>query len=258
MFVLVYTYFVLLLYSHEQLYIHICIQNHNNAIKTSGHSSLEKNIPLTLMKGLCMRGSLRPNKDCNIVTPTLLATGAFLSRSPELLNRGPGGPASLGTLVLIPASSLQLTDFLSSPGLYNCSTITFFLWASQIALNSTRPRSRLYPDIPRPDAPIIYTGTFLILTAWPGRRSICNIAISYYPCPLLLGMVLPVRVQYMVQIDLFRTYLYCSVGISMGGEQRQCVTRSVRHMSEGVKVNMKKQRKHFISFQAFNYEHLGL
>ena len=31
----------------------------------------------------------------------------------------------------------------------------------------------LYPDIPRPDAPVIYTGAFPILTAWPG--SICYI-----------------------------------------------------------------------------------
>ena len=34
-------------------------------------------------------------------------------------------------LVLSTASYLQLTDFLSSPGLYNCSTPTFFLQASQ-------------------------------------------------------------------------------------------------------------------------------
>ena len=37
---------------------------------------------------------------------------------------------------------------------------------------STRPRSRLYPDIPRPDAPVIYTGAFPVLTAWLG--SLCN------------------------------------------------------------------------------------
>ena len=80
------------------------------------------------------------------------------------------GPASLwaGSLYRI----LTPTDFfLSSPGLYNCSTYTFFLWASHIALDSTRLRSRLYPNIPRPDAPVIYTGAFPILTAWPG--SIC-------------------------------------------------------------------------------------
>ena len=85
----------------------------------------------------------------------------LLSRSPGLLNRGLG-PEPLWDMFLIPASSLQLiwtstqsgvlrapsagcwfslphlisnwSDFLSSPGLYNCSTSTSFLWASQIAL----------------------------------------------------------------------------------------------------------------------------
>ena len=42
-------------------------------------------------------------------------------------------------------------------------------------INSTRPRSWLYSDIPRPDAPVTYTGAFPILTARPDRRSICNI-----------------------------------------------------------------------------------
>ena len=51
----------------------------------------------------------------------------------QLLNRGPQAPLCW-VLVFSIASYLQLTDFLSSPGLYNCSTSTFFLWASQIAL----------------------------------------------------------------------------------------------------------------------------
>ena len=121
-----------------------------------------------------------------------MAITVFLSCSPGLLNRGIGSPAPLGhghhssiwselqllnrgpevplwwVLVFSTASLLQLVAFLSLPGLYNCSTFTLFLWASQIALNSTRPWSRLYPDIPRPDAPIIYTSAFPILTALPG------------------------------------------------------------------------------------------
>ena len=32
----------------------------------------------------------------------------------------------------------------------------------------------LYPDIPRPDAPVIYTGVYPILRACQGRRSIYN------------------------------------------------------------------------------------
>ena len=46
--------------------------------------------------------------------------------------------------------------------------------------HSTRPRSRLYLDIPRPDAPVIYTGAFPILTAQPSRRSIYNIYSSIF------------------------------------------------------------------------------
>ena len=42
-----------------------------------------------------MRGELEAEQNCNILTPTLMAITVFLSRSPELLNRGPGGPASL-------------------------------------------------------------------------------------------------------------------------------------------------------------------
>ena len=47
-------------------------------------------------------------------------------------------------------------------------------------IHSTRPRSRLYSDIPRPDAPVIYTGTFPILIAWLGRRSIYNTFLNIF------------------------------------------------------------------------------
>ena len=55
-----------------------------------------------------MRGSWRLNKDCNILTSTARPSIAVCRyRLPGLLNRRPGGPASLGH-VLIPASSHQL------------------------------------------------------------------------------------------------------------------------------------------------------
>ena len=88
-------------------------------------------------------------QNCNILTPTLLAITAFLSRSPGLLNRGPGVSSLSGTcssvqhllsncnrsiggpegllcwvLAFSIASCLQLTDFLFSPGLYNNLTPT--------------------------------------------------------------------------------------------------------------------------------------
>ena len=83
-----------MLYSHEQLYIHICMQKHNDAIKTSGHSSLEKyTLYSKVRKGYerfyCVRGELETEQNCNRLSPTLLAMAVFLSRSPGLLNRGP-------------------------------------------------------------------------------------------------------------------------------------------------------------------------
>ena len=113
-----------------------------------------------------MRGELDTEQNCNILTSTLMAITAFLSRSPGLLNWGPilsgirssfqhllsnssealkfncsiGGPKDPLCWVLVPStgSYLQLPDFFSSPGLYNFSTLTFFLWASQICLFFTQ------------------------------------------------------------------------------------------------------------------------
>ena len=111
-----------------------------------------------------MRGELETEQRLqHIDPPTLLAITAFLSRSPELLNRGPDFHSS----ILSPTH----LDFLS-PGLYNDLTFTYILRASQFALNSTLRQSRLSPDI--------YSGAFLLLTAWPG--SICNRSNSLKIC----------------------------------------------------------------------------
>ena len=109
------------------------------------------------------------------------------------------GARPLWDMVLIPASSLQLmwtstaqsgvlrapsagcwfslphlipTDWTSSaPSYIIFWHPLFFLRASQFRTHSARPPSRLYPDYPRLDVPIIYTCAFSILTAWLG--SIC-------------------------------------------------------------------------------------
>ena len=84
------------------------------------------------------------------------AMAVFLFRSPGLLNRESGGPASLmrdGS-----HSSIWNTDFklwtpistdmnFLSPGLYNNLTSTYFLRAVQFTLNSTRRQSMPSPDI---------------------------------------------------------------------------------------------------------------
>ena len=136
---------LLVLHNYDQLYIHICMQNHNDdTIKTSD-TVLLKNIPLILLKGFervtkgfTARGSWSPNRTATYWPPTLMAITAFLSRSPGLLNWGPGGPASLGAgslyCILSPTGLIpNWLNFLCTE-LYNSSTTTFFLWALQIAL----------------------------------------------------------------------------------------------------------------------------
>ena len=86
---------------------------------------------------MCER-ELETEQNCNILIPTLLAITAFLYRSPGLLNRGPGGPASLGAgflyRILSPTRLIpNWLNFLYTE-LYNSSTPTLFLWVSQFAL----------------------------------------------------------------------------------------------------------------------------
>ena len=79
--------------------------------KDERHSSLEKYTSHFIWKGskgllkvlLCER-ELETERNCNILTPTLMAITAFLSRSSGLLNQ------PLWDMFLIPASSLQLIE----------------------------------------------------------------------------------------------------------------------------------------------------
>ena len=158
------------------------MQKHNDAMKTSGHSSLEKYTSHFIERVVCER-ELEAEQNCNILTPTLMAITAF--RSPGLLNQ------PLWDMILIPASSLQRTL------ISNCSIggpegplywVLVLSTASYLQLSRTsgapsyiivlRPlcstcrQSRLSPWDLQPDSPVIYIGAFPILTARPG--SICN------------------------------------------------------------------------------------
>ena len=163
-----------MLYSHEQLYIHICqcMQNHNDdTIKMSGHSSLEKYTSHFIERVVYEKELETEQGLQHIDPPTLLAITAFLSRSPGLLNRG--AQPLLGHVSHSSIFSPTNLNFLS-PGSYNNLMPTYFLRASQFALNSTHQQSRspLISWYLRPNAPVIYTGAFLLLTAQSG--SICN------------------------------------------------------------------------------------
>ena len=116
---------------------------------------------------------LETEQNWNILTPTLMAITAFLSRSYWLLNQRPGGPATYrhvphSSIFFSNWSDLHLADFLSSPRLYNRSTPTFFLWASQITL--IQPvHGQVYIRIFLDRMHLLFT--LVHLTAWPG--SVC-------------------------------------------------------------------------------------
>ena len=82
------------------------------------------------------------------------------------VNREPWGPSSQSGAgshagILSPKLWLQLTQTSCRTGLYHCLTYTCFLWASH--LHRIQPvHSQGYPWYIRPDAPVIYTGAFLI------------------------------------------------------------------------------------------------
>ena len=180
------------------------MQNHNDdTIKTS--DTVLRKIYISLyLKGLCVIGSWRPNRTVTYWPPLYLpklrffpvllgcSTGGlgpslcgcwfslphlFLTRLIPNCSIGGLGPTLLGAgflyRILSPTGLIsKLTDFLSSPSYIivqrppSCGRHN--------RTHSTRPRSRLYSDIPWADAPVIYIGAFPILTARPGRRSIYN------------------------------------------------------------------------------------
>ena len=97
-------------------------------------------------KGCVWEGVGDRTKTATYWPPTLLAITAFLSRSPGLLNRGPGAQSLLGHDSHYSIFSPADLNFLS-PELYNNFTPTNFLRASQFALSSTPRQSRSLPDI---------------------------------------------------------------------------------------------------------------
>ena len=147
-------------------------EHNDDTIKTSRHSSLEKYTSHFIERVVCERESETEQRLLHIEPLNLLA---FTTLFPNLLGCSTGG---LGAQPLrghgSHSSILSPTDLnFLSPGLYNNLTITYFLRASQFALNSTVKVAHWYL---RPVAPVIYTGAFLLLTAWLG--SVCNNAIS--------------------------------------------------------------------------------
>ena len=190
---------------------------------------------------MCER-ELETEQNCNILTPTLLAITTFLSRSPGLLNRGPGGPTSLGAgflyCILSPTLLIPKLSFgglrAHSAGCWLCLPHLFSNWSDlqidwiSCALSYImvqRPPSscgrhnfalilRVHGqgynfDILRPDAPVIFTGAFPILTARPGRWSIYNTwmnTLVVMSCTISIYMLLIAR-QVNINRYIFSAYI---------------------------------------------------
>ena len=174
------------------------MQNHNDDTIKMCDTVLRKIYLSLYLKGLCVRGSWRPNRTATY-WPPLWWPSVFLSCSPGLLNRGPGGPTSLGHVLISNSSDPQLlnqgptllgagflyrilsptglvsklTDFLSSSS-YIIVQHPLLLVGVTIALIQPIHGQGYNSDIPWPDAPVIYISAFAILTARPGHRSIYN------------------------------------------------------------------------------------
>ena len=154
------------------------MQNIFNTIKTSGHSSVEKYTSHFIWKGskglrrvlLCERW-VGDWTELQHIDPH--SSGYHSLSFPGAWAGQPWarGPSLYWNMVLIPASSLQLiwTYIIIWRQTTSCERHNF-------TLNSTprQSRSPLISWYLRPDAPVIYTGTFLLLAVWLGRRSICN------------------------------------------------------------------------------------
>ena len=190
---------VLLLYSHNQLYIHIYIQKHNDAIKTIGHSSLEKYTSHFIERVVC---------DWELKTEQRLqplnSSGYHSLSFPFSWAAQPGawGASLYWDMVLIPATFLQLTWNSYRWGYILIWRSTTSCERHNFGLNSTSRQSRspLISWYLRPDASVIYTSAFLLLTAWQGRRSICN-TITFTLGQITLGNVgIPVTLPAMGSI----------------------------------------------------------
>ena len=84
----------------------MCMQNHNDTTIKTNSTVLRKIYLSVYLKELWVRGSWKPNRTATY-WPLLLWPSAFLSRSPGLLNRGPGAQP-LWVLVFSTATYVQL------------------------------------------------------------------------------------------------------------------------------------------------------
>ena len=133
------------------------------------HSQFIRNGTKRLRKGYVWEVSWRLNKDCNILTPSSsgYSSNFFLilrgCSTGDLRTRFSAwsGSHCFELQQLTPNSDLQLTRTSCSTGLYNCFSSTCFS-ERHICTQFNPSTVKVIPWYLRPDAPVIYTGAFLI------------------------------------------------------------------------------------------------
>ena len=152
---------------------------------------LEKYTSHFIERVVCER-ELEAEQNCNILTPHRYGHNHVSFPFSWAAQLGAWGPTLLGAGFLY--RILSPTDWTSCAPSYIIVRRSPSHMGVTNRTHSARPRSRLYSDIPRPDAPVIYTGAFPILTARPSWRSIYNIGNfnsrdgqSHYTWPIVLG-----------------------------------------------------------------------
>ena len=106
----------ILLHSHEQLYIHICMKKHKDAMKTSRHRSLEKYTSHFIWKG-CVWEGVEDWTELQHIDPHSSGYHSLSFLFSWLLNRGLGGLSLSGTWF----SFQHLLSNCSEALNYNCS-----------------------------------------------------------------------------------------------------------------------------------------
>ena len=116
-------FYFILLYCHiinMNIYTYTC-RIHIDAIIKTSEDFFKKNIPLTLLKGLCVRGSWRLNKNCNILTSPAPPDIAVCRSRLLDCSTGGLGPLSAGCCSLY--RILSLTHLISN---FLCRVILLF------------------------------------------------------------------------------------------------------------------------------------
>ena len=122
-----------------------------------------------LRKGYCVRSELETEQNCNILTPsssgysssTFSSCGAAQPGALRAQLFAGSGSYCFELQQLTPNSVLQLTRTSCSTGLYNCLSSTCF--SERCICTQFNPSTvKVIPWYLRADAPVIYTGEFLI------------------------------------------------------------------------------------------------